>query len=49
MQKGTFKCSGQPGSRNDRKAVTIIGLHVAKAENKMNHLVVEKSKTNAGM
>lgn len=39
----------QPGSTNNRKAITITGLHVAKAENKMNHLVVEKGKTNAGM
>lgn len=47
--KGTFNCSVQPGSRNDRKTVTSTGLHAAKAGDKMNHLVVEKGRTNAGM
>lgn len=39
----------KPGSRKDRKTVTSTGLHTAKAEEKMNHSVVEKDRTNAGM
>lgn len=45
--KGTFNCSVDTGSRTGRKAVVNAGLRSAKAENRVNHLVVEKGKTNA--